>query len=235
MNVKPEQETVRTTRRIGMLAGCLTLGLLLLTGCHLDMWIQPKVRPQQKDDFFLNQMGSRPVVPHTVLHIDDNAPLRTGNPFYTGFANGKLVTSIPDMALQKFAGDTPQEKRKNMLLRGQDRFDIYCTPCHGALGNGNGMIAQRGFALRRQPGNYQTERLRNMPDGHFFDVITHGYGVMYSYADRVQLPEDRWAIVAYIRALQLSQRATLTDVPPAQRAQLETAPNPTTGSEPVQR
>ncbi len=226
---------MRMRRRGGALVGCAALGLTLLTGCHLDMWIQPKVKPLQKNDFFADQAGSRPLVPHTIIHIPDSEPLRTDNPFYTGFSNGKLVATIPDEALQKFAGNSPEEKRLNMLYRGQDRFNIYCTPCHGALGNGNGMIAQRGFALRRQPGNYHTARLLNMPDGHFFDVITRGYGVMYSYADRVQAPEDRWAIVSYIRALQLSQRATLADVPPEEQAKLQAAPAAPTGGEPVQR
>jgi mono/diheme cytochrome c family protein len=223
-------------QRAAALAGAAAFGLVLLTGCHLDMWIQPKVaKPLRDSDFFADQASSRPPIPHTFIHIPDEEPLRTDNPFYTGFENGKLVTSIPDEALQKFQGNTPQDKRRVMIQRGQDRFNIYCTPCHGALGNGNGMIAQRGFALRRQPGNYHTARLLNMPDGHFFDVITHGFGVMYSYADRVQAPEDRWAIVSYIRALQLSQRAPLADVPPEDQAKLQAAPIAPTGGEAEQR
>ena len=104
-----------------------------------------------------------------------------------------------------------------MLERGQERFDIYCSPCHGRTGEGNGMIVQRGFPA---PPSYHIERLRKAPVGHFFDVITQGYGVMYSYAQRVE-PEDRWAIAAYIRALQLSQGAQLADLPVAERRQLE--------------
>ncbi|MCC7229311.1 MAG: cytochrome c, partial [Fimbriimonadaceae bacterium] len=99
---------------------------------------------------------------------------------------------------------------EELIRRGKERFTIYCTPCHGQLGDGNGMIAKRGFALRRPVGNYHTERLRKMAVGHFYDVITNGYGSMYSYAARVE-PRDRWAIVAYIRALQLSQAATSAD------------------------
>ena len=100
--------------------------------------------------------------------------------------------------------------------RGREQFDIFCSPCHGRVGNGDGMIVQRGMP---QPPDFHDERLRGVPDQHIFDVITTGYGVMYSYAARVR-PRDRWAIVAYIRALQLSQHATLDDVPPPERARL---------------
>ncbi|HEX5325331.1 MAG TPA: cytochrome c [Acetobacteraceae bacterium] len=100
-----------------------------------------------------------------------------------------------------------------LLQRGQLKFRIDCTPCHSELGDGNGMVVQRGFP---HPPNYEEKRLRDAPVSYFYDVITHGHGVMYSYADRVQ-PEDRWAIAAYIRALQLSQQATLADLTPAQR------------------
>jgi len=99
---------------------------------------------------------------------------------------------------------------KAFIKRGQDRFNIYCTPCHGRVGDGNGMIAQRGFNLRRPVASYHTDRLRGMPVGYFYDVITNGYGAMYSYASRIE-PEDRWAVVAYIRALQLSQHAVPAD------------------------
>ena len=96
-----------------------------------------------------------------------------------------------------------------LLERGRERFDINCSPCHGRLGDGNGMIVQRGFP---RPPSYSIDRLRNVPSQHFYDVITHGYGIMYSYADRVE-PADRWAIAAYIRALQASATASLADVP----------------------
>ncbi|HZO87625.1 MAG TPA: cytochrome c [Chthonomonadaceae bacterium] len=220
--------------RAGLMLGS-ALSLVLLAGCHWDMWIQPKALPLQRSAFFPNQMASRPPVPNTVEHTFGQAILHTDNPYFTGMANGKLVTQIPAEAFLHFPGNTPQERLRAMLERGQDRFTIFCTPCHGALGDGNGMIAQRGFALRRQPGNYHTDRLRNMPDGHFFDVITNGYGVMFSYASRVQDPADRWAIVAYIRALQLSQHATTNDVPPAemQRLQAEGAAQP--GGTPIGR
>jgi mono/diheme cytochrome c family protein len=104
-----------------------------------------------------------------------------------------------------------------LLQRGQQRFDIYCAPCHGRLGDGSGIIAQRGFP---HPPSYHIDRLRNAPSQHFYDVITHGYGVMYPYADRVD-PADRWAIVAYIRALQASASVPIADVPPAKRSGLQ--------------
>jgi mono/diheme cytochrome c family protein len=104
----------------------------------------------------------------------------------------------------------------DLLKRGQQEFDIFCSVCHGRTGDGNGMIVQRGMP---QPPNFHQDRLRNVPDQHIFDVITRGYGVMYSYAARVA-PRDRWAIVAYLRALQLSQNAALDDVPAEERAQL---------------
>jgi mono/diheme cytochrome c family protein len=107
-----------------------------------------------------------------------------------------------------------------LLARGRERFDIFCSPCHDRTGSGNGIIVQRGMP---RPPSYHDERLRVAPDQHFFDVITSGYGAMYSYASRVP-PRDRWAIVAYIRALQLSQHAGLADVPPDRRAVLEAAP-----------
>lgn len=115
------------------------------------------------------------------------------------------------------APPAPPPVTLTLLQRGQQRFDIACSPCHGRLGDGRGMIVQRGFP---QPPSYYSDRLRNAPNQHFYDVITHGYGVMYSYADRVE-PADRWAIVAYIRALQASASASLDDVPAEQRRALQ--------------
>jgi mono/diheme cytochrome c family protein len=106
-----------------------------------------------------------------------------------------------------------------LLARGRERFDVMCAECHDRTGSGNGMVVQRGFP---QPPSYHVPRLRNAPIGHFYDVITNGYGVMYSYATRVE-PEDRWAIAAYIRALQLSHHSTLSDVPPDERGTLGAA------------
>jgi mono/diheme cytochrome c family protein len=123
------------------------------------------------------------------------------------------VTRIPEEVVRSFPSF------KAMLQRGQDRFNIFCTPCHSRLGDGQGFIAQRGFAMRRPPAAYHTDRLRNMPIGHFYDVITNGYGTMFSYASRVE-PQDRWAIASWIRVLQYSQNARVSDVPADLLAQL---------------
>jgi mono/diheme cytochrome c family protein len=181
------------------------VGVLLLcvsTGCRRDMFTQPYSKPLARSDFFRdNEMASRPVVAHTVArgHLDEDEL------FYTG----KLGTNLAD--------SFPFPVTRELLERGRERFDIYCSPCHGRTGEGNGMIVQRGFPA---PPSYHIERLRQVPVGHLVDVITHGYGVMYSYAQRVE-PADRWAIAAYIRALQLSRDAPVADLPPAARAQLE--------------
>lgn len=121
---------------------------------------------------------------------------------------GVIAQSDPQ---RKAATDTPPAITQAFIERGRERYDIYCSPCHGLDGKGDGMIVQRGFP---KPPSYTEERLRAAPARHFFDVITDGYGVMYSYAARVT-PEDRWAIVAYIRSLQLSQQARLAEVPEA--------------------
>jgi mono/diheme cytochrome c family protein len=178
-------------------AAAVATGLLLLTGCHTDMWIQPKVKPLQESDFFPDKQASRPKVAHTVAL----GQLHTDEAYTTGLVNGKLVEEIPAAAIAKF------ESPAKMLERGRERFDIACSPCHGRVGDGKGMIAQRGFSEKRPPASYHTDRLRNIPVGHFFDVITKGFGTMYPAVARVPDYEDRWAIAAYIRALQLSQRA----------------------------
>lgn len=171
-------------------------------GCRRDMFNQPYSKPLAPSDFFQdNHMASRPLVPQTVAR----GHLEADQAFYTGKIGTNLVATFP------------MPVTREMLERGRERFDIYCAPCHGRTGQGNGMIVQRGFP---PPPSYHIDRLRQAPVGHFFDVITQGYGVMYSYAQRVE-PADRWAIAAYIRALQLSRNAKLEDVPPEERAQLE--------------
>jgi mono/diheme cytochrome c family protein len=124
--------------------------------------------------------------------------------------------SVPGVST---AATNPLSITQALLARGRERYNIYCSPCHGFAGHGDGMVAQRGFP---HPPSYHIDRLRQAPDSYFFDVMTRGYGDMYSYADRVD-PHDRWAIVAYIRALQLSQNASLNDVPQAERAKLDEA------------
>lgn len=194
----------------------LLLGSLALfvAGCHTDMWRQPRQEPLDASEFFADGQANRPLVPGTVARDH----LREDDAFFTGVRAKKWIDEIP------------LPVTKELLRRGQERFNIYCTPCHGRLGDGNGMIAHRGFSLRRPPGNYHTDRLRNMPAGHFYDVITNGYGAMFSYASRVE-PQDRWAIVAYIRALQLSQNADTADADPAalEKSTQPSTPAPTSG------
>lgn len=189
------------------------LSLFAATGCHIDMWRQPKVRGQQESEFFADKSAMRLPVHGTIAQGQDkqNEPLETG---FEDAPNGKkqYVKTIP----------APIVVTPELVKRGQNRFNIFCTPCHGKLGDGNGMIAKRGFALRRPPGNYHTDRLRKMPIGHFYDVVTNGYGAMYGYASRIQDVKDRWAIVAYIRVLQKSQNATEGDVPAEDKSKLET-------------
>lgn len=204
-----------------LLAGTALLSLTALTGCHIDMWRQPKIHSAQRENpFFADKISTRSIVTGAIArgHLRDDAGYFEGTT-----KDGKdLITEIPTRALNSFKGDTDGAKRLAMIKRGQDRFNIYCTPCHGKIGDGNGMIAQRGFSLRRPPGNYHTKRLQEMPIGHFYDVIVNGYGTMYSYASRIQDINDRWAVASYVRALQLSQNALTSDVPEANRTQAET-------------
>jgi mono/diheme cytochrome c family protein len=183
--------------------GLLGLVAMSVAGCHTDMWRQPKHEPLDASEFFADGQASRPLLPGTIARDH----LREDGAFFTGSENGKWIDKMP------------VEVTKELVKRGQERYDIYCSPCHGRIGDGKGMIALRGFQLKRPVGNYHTDRLRNMPVGHFYDVITNGYGAMYSYASRVE-PQDRWAIVAYIKALQLSQNATVEDADTEGKAKL---------------
>jgi Cytochrome C oxidase, cbb3-type, subunit III len=184
-----------------MLFLMLCAALTILAGCGQNMRDQSKLEPFEASAFFPDGQSERPladgVVARGQLHDDEL--------LYSGKIGGELSDTFP------FTVTTA------LLSRGQLRFNIYCAPCHGGLGDGEGMIVQRGFT---QPPSFHDERLRQAPAGHFFDVITNGFGSMYSYASRIA-PEDRWAIIAYIRALQLSQHATLDDLPPDQRGQLK--------------
>lgn len=196
-----------------LIVGCAGFAL---GGCHLDMYIQPKVKTQSKSTFFPDGKGTRLPVRGTV----EFGKPRTDVEFYTGYdADGRLVR------------DMPVKVDEALLRRGRERYEIFCTHCHGATGDGQGMIAQRGFALARPVGKYHTERLRAMPVGHFFDVITNGYGTMYGQASRIR-PLDRWAIVAYIRALQLSQSADPADLDTESREALGLS-GPGTGRGPL--
>jgi len=193
-------------------------GAMLLAGCHTDMWTQPKIhKPLQANDFFVDGSSARLPVPHTVAAGSFN----TDDGLTKGIENKKLVDVFPFPIT------------RDDLALGRERFNIYCSPCHGRLGYGDGMIAKRGFNIRKKPGNYHTERLRKMKVGHFYDVITNGFGAMFSYASRIQDPKDRWRIVAYVRALQLSQHAPLAQAGPAVKT--EDLPLDTSGSEPVKK
>ena len=180
-------------------SACLTL---FLAGCsRLDMQDQPKYKPQRPSEFFADGRSGRPEVEGTVARgslFEDVA-------YYTGKdAKGDDLAEFP------IAVD------KAFIERGQQRYDVYCSPCHGRIGNGLGMIVRRGL---KQPPSYHIDRLRNAPIGHFYDVMTNGYGAMLNYASQVQ-PRDRWAIAAYIRALQYSQNANVNDLSQEARAKV---------------
>ncbi len=166
----------------------LLVAVLLLPACRQDMHDQPKLEPLEVSDFFADGQASRQPVPGTVARGWPVAP----SPVETGLdADGKRVTALP-VALDAA-----------LVARGQERYDIFCSPCHARTGDGNGMIVKRGF---KQPESFHSARLRDIPVGYYFDVITNGFGQMSSY--RTQVPvDDRWAIAAYIRALQLSRNA----------------------------
>jgi mono/diheme cytochrome c family protein len=181
--------------------GSLVLCAVCLAACQQEMANQPKYKPYRASTFFEDGRSSRPLVEGTVAR----GQLRTDTHFYTGKVGGKLVTTLP------------LPVTRELFTRGRERYNIYCRPCHDAVGSGQGMVVRRGF---RRPPSYHIDRLREAPIGHFFDVMTNGFGVMASYAAQVP-PDDRWAIAAYIRALQLSQHATLSDVPANQHRQLQ--------------
>lgn len=179
--------------------GCLAM-VTFLFGCRLDMHIQPKYLPYEPTSFFADGRSERQPVPGTVAR----GHLRLDELFYTGRENGVVANKFP----------FPITRAD--LDRGRERYNIYCTPCHDYTGSGRGMIVQRGFP---QPPSYHIQRLREAPVGHFFEVMTDGFGAMYSYAARVD-PADRWRIAAYIRVLQLSESATVQDVPEGERQKL---------------
>jgi mono/diheme cytochrome c family protein len=177
------------------------LAILVLAGCRQDMHDQPRFKPLAMSDFYTDLRSARPPVEGTVAR----GQLHEDSYFFTG-----KIGSNPGDYL-------PFPATREVLERGQQRFNIYCAPCHSRMGDGNGMIVQRGF---KQPPSYHIERLEKAPLGYFFDVMTNGFGAMPSYAG--QIPErDRWCIVAYIRALQLSQHASTADVPAGQKVPSE--------------
>lgn len=178
--------------------------VLALAGCRQDMHDQPKYEPFERSAFFDDQRASRPLVAGVVArgHLDEDQAFFTG-----ATATGPVLVN-------------PLGSGREVLRRGQERYDIYCSPCHDRVGGGSGMIVLRGY---KQPPSMHDERLRRVPDGYLFQVITNGFGTMPTYAPQVPA-HDRWAIVGYIRALQLSQHATLADLPEAERAKLGATP-----------
>ena len=172
--------------------------VLLLGGCEKvmrNMYDQPRYKPMRSSTLFPDGTSARSPVPGTV-------PAASG--VLAGTSSGRVGgEEAQRLAALDQAQQMPLPITMQLLQRGRERFDIYCSPCHSVVGDGDGMVARRGFP---HPPSYHTDRLRNAPDRHFYDVMTNGYGVMYSYANRLD-PEERWAIVAYIRALQLSQYA----------------------------
>jgi mono/diheme cytochrome c family protein len=169
-------------------------------GCRQDMHDQPKFTPYEPSAFFDDQRSSRPALEGTIAQ----GQLQDDELLYTGKVAGQTSAAFPfpvDMAV---------------MQRGRERYDIYCSPCHGLTGDGDGMIVQRGY---RRPPSFNIDRLRTVPSGHLFDVMTNGFGAMPDYAAQVPV-RDRWAIAAYIRALQLSQNAMAAELPQASRGQL---------------
>jgi hypothetical protein len=183
----------------------VTMALIAMCGvaCRQDMHNQPKYIPYRPATFFADQRSERPPIEGTVARgeLGDDELLETGK------VNGADAPVFP----------FPINER--VMHRGQERFNIYCSPCHGRTGDGNGMIVQRGY---RHPPSFLVDRLLQAPPGHVFDVITNGFGAMPDYAAQIKTA-DRWAIAAYIRALQLSQQANVAELPPDARAEVERA------------
>ena len=186
------------------LASCLALAG---AACRQDMHDQPKAKPQSKSAFFVDGRTGRLPVDGTVAR----GQLREDDHLYRGKVGGNFVTTFP------FKIDAA------VMERGRERYDIYCTPCHGATGLGNGMVIQRGFKI--PAASHHIERLRLAPVGYWFDVITNGFGVMYGYEAQISV-NDRWAIIAYVKALQLSRNATIQDVPEGEREALVSGRTP---------
>ena len=187
--------------RAALLLGAVALGAL---GCRQDMHDQPKYKAYRGTDFFGDRRSERPRVEDTVARGE----LREDAAYFTGKQGTSLIDVLP-------VAVTPE-----LMRRGQQRFGIHCTPCHGQTGRGDGMVVQRGY---RRPPSFHIDRLRNEKAGYFYDVVTNGFGVMPDYAAQIAVA-DRWAIVAYLRALQLSENARMDDVPAEHRAEVAAGP-----------
>ena len=192
---------MRTSVTFSASAAVFAFIVVISSACRQDMHDQPKFVPLRASSFFEDGRSARPVVAGTVAR----GQLRDDSLMHTGKIDGADATIFP----------FPVDAR--VMARGRERFDIFCSPCHGRTGQGDGMVVQRGY---RRPPSFHQDRLREAAAGHFFDVMTNGFGAMPDYAAQIRA-EDRWAIAAYIRALQLSGHATLADVPAADRGALD--------------
>ncbi len=186
-----DRKRVRTLLATGVIAVAV-----VTAGCNLEMRDDSRLKPLEGSPVFADGRSARPLVTGTVAR---HANSELGAAFLTGMNDDGQPTA-----------DFPLPVNDELLERGRKKFEIYCSMCHGHAGYADGTVVKRGFP---PPPSYHIDRLRRAPVGHIYDVITNGYGVMYSYADRIQTPEDRWAVVAYVRALQLSQYAPESDVP----------------------
>jgi mono/diheme cytochrome c family protein len=195
---------------VNRLAALLPL-CIALAACEKakqDMYDQPKYKTMAHSDLFGDGASARPLPEGTMPHSSGG---------FAGASSGRVGEAAVLAARQALnAQSNPYPVDMQLLARGRERYTIYCMPCHSAAGDGDGWVVRRGFPA---PPSYHSERLRRAPDRHLFDVISKGYGIMYPYADRIE-PADRWAIVAYIRALQLSQYAPASALPPAVAAHL---------------
>jgi hypothetical protein len=182
---------------LGKFSGWGIVALLALAGCRQDMQDQPRFKPLAKSDFYADLRSAREPVEGTVAR----GQLHEDTYFYTGKMGNNPGDSLPFPLTEE------------VLARGQERYNIFCAPCHSRVGDGNGTVPARGFP--RRPPSYHMARLRQAPLGYFFDVMTNGFGIMADYASQIPA-RDRWCIVAYIKALQLSQDASIADVPAGQ-------------------
>lgn len=203
--MKTNRINSRSLRRL--LAVCLLGGVGLTSACNLEMRDDSHLKPYEASPVFADHRSSRPIVAGTVPHTD-------GQRLSDVFLTGKTPDGQP-------TAEFPLPITEELLATGKKNYDIYCSVCHGYSGYADGMVVRRGFPA---PPSYHIERLRRAPVGHIYDVITHGYGVMYSYNDRIQRPEDRWAVAAYVKALQYSQHVPEAELTNEQRAQLTAQP-----------
>jgi mono/diheme cytochrome c family protein len=184
-----------------VMTACAAALMLFSSGCQYlrqDMANQPKNRPLSPSDFFADGRSERPILENTV-------------------ARGAIAAD--ELFVPKDSNNFPLPVTSKLLQRGQERYKIFCSPCHGLQGDGNGLVAMRGM---KHPPTYHQDRLRQAPNGYFYDNITNGFGAMYGYSAQIP-PADRWAIIAYIRALQLSRNAKVSDLPADLQQQVSSA------------